>query len=138
MKSQIFKLSAGIGGAYHLILGVIALALPVDTVIQVITFAFGMTLEITPQLPLVLKFASVYLIAFGGTLLLLTSDPAKYRIFAYPALALFGIRFINRIIFFSTLAAAGVADSRNMMGAGIILVFFLLILCTLPKKQANS
>ena len=41
MKSQIFKLSTGIAGAYHLILGIIALALPVDTVIQVITLAFG-------------------------------------------------------------------------------------------------
>ena len=70
MKSQIFKLSTGIAGAYHLILGIIALALPVDTVIQVITLAFGMTLEITPQLPLILKFASVYLIAFAGMLFL--------------------------------------------------------------------
>jgi len=135
MKNRIFKIVTLVAGAYHVILAVAGLLCPADMAVKVVTMAFGITLELGPQIALILKFASVYMLVFGIMLLILAYNPIKYRAIAIPALVLFGIRLINRIILFSTLTAAGMSVTRNIIGTAHIFFFFLAILLCLPWKQ---
>ncbi len=137
MKPFIFKMFTGIAGAYHIILGVIGLLLPIEVTSKAFTMALGVNVALTPQLEFIAKFVSVYMLAFGLMLIILTHNPIKYRMFAYPALVLFGIRFISRIFFFTTLTTAfGMTLQRNLVGSILILIFFFGIWMTLPKKQS--
>jgi hypothetical protein len=98
----------------------------------------GYSLEVTSQLQLILKFTSAYLLAFGGMMLLLCSNPQKYRLFALPALAVFGIRFVINILFLDSIAPNRTSESINVLSLGLLLFFFLSILFTMPKKQTDS
>jgi hypothetical protein len=137
MKERIFKIVTGIVGAYHLALGVVGLTLPVETIAEVVKAVFGFVLKITPQLPVILKFSSVYLIAFGGMMLLLFSNPQKYRLFALPALALFGIRFVINIVYFDVISPDR-TDFASFRSLGLLAFFFLAILFTMPKASDES
>lgn len=137
MKERIFKIVTGIVGAYHLALGVVGLTLPVETIAEVVKAVFGFVLKITPQLPVILKFSSVYLLAFGGMMLLLFSNPQKYRLFALPALALFGIRFVINIVYFDVISPDR-TDFASFRSLGLLAFFFLAILFTMPKASDES
>ena len=137
IKERIFKIVTGIVGAYHLALGVVGLTLPVETIAEVVKAVFGFVLKITPQLPVILKFSSVYLIAFGGMMLLLFSNPQKYRLFALPALALFGIRFVINIVYFDVISPDR-TDFASFRSLGLLAFFFLAILFTMPKASDES
>ena len=135
MKEKFFKTVTGIAAAYHILLGVAGFLCPAATVERVIAFAFGLAVEVDPLLSLIVKFSSVYMLAFGIMLLLVSLNPIKYRIFVIPAAVLFGFRLFNRIIFFSTLTDAGMTASRNVVGTGLILFFFVAMLASLPRKE---
>ena len=137
MKERIFKIVTGIVGAYHLALGVVGLTLPVETIAEVVKAVLGFVLKITPQLPVILKFSSVYLLAFGGMMLLLFSNPQKYRLFALPALALFGIRFVINIVYFDVISPDR-TDFASFRSLGLLAFFFLAILFTMPKASDES
>ena len=84
---------------------------------------------------MILKFSSVYLLAFGGMMLLLCSNPQKYRIFALPALALFGVRFVINIVFFDVISPD---RTGSFVSLGLLAFFFLAILFTMPKASDES
>ena len=138
IKERIFKIVTGIVGAYHLALGVVGLTLPVETIAEVVKAVFGFVLKITPQLPVILKFSSVYLLAFGGMMLLLFSNPQKYRLFALPALALFGIRFVINIVYFDVISPDRTGEVMSFVSLGLLAFFFLAILFTMPKASDES
>ena len=138
MKERTFKIVTGIVGAYHLALGVVGLTLPVETIAEVVKVVLGFVLEPTDQLPVILKFASVYLLAFGGMMLLLFSNPVKYRVFALPALALFGVRFVINIVFFDVISPDRTGEVMSYLSLGLIAFFFLAILFTMPKAGEES
>jgi hypothetical protein len=138
MKERTFKIVTGIVAAYHLALGVVGLTLPVETIAEVVKAVLGFVLEPTDQLPVILKFASVYLLAFGGMMLLLFSNPVKYRVFALPALALFGVRFVINIVFFDVISPDRTGEVMSYVSLGLIAFFFLAILFTMPKASDES
>ena len=137
MKDRIFKIVTGIVGIYNVALGGLALMLPIENVISLVEAMKGYSLEATSQLPLILKFTSAYLLAFGAMMLLLSSNPQKYRLFALPALVLFGTSFLNNILLLDEITPY---RSGNITGVTLtlILFFFLSILFTMPKKQPES
>ena len=137
MKNNIFRIVTGIAGAYHVLLGVIGLLFPIETMVKAVTIILGVTLDVDPQLTFISKYVSVYILAFGIMLLILAANPTKYRVLALPALALFGIRLLNRIVFFGAITSTlGTTSARNIMGTGFIFLFFIAILLTMPKKQS--
>ena len=138
MKERMFKIVTGIVAAYHLLLGIVGLALPVETIAEVVKVVLGFVLEITPQLPVILKFASVYLLAFGGMTYLLFSNPVKYRVFALPVLALFGIRFVINVVFFDVISPERTGEVMSYLSLGLLAFFFLSILLTMPKAGEES
>ncbi len=135
MKNSIFRIVAGSAAAYHILLAAAGLLCPADTIEKVVAVAFGVALEVGPQLGLIIKFVSAYLLAFGVMLLLLSLNPVKYRALALPALVLFGLRFVNRLVLFSALTSAGMTVSRNVTGTGFILFYFVAILVWFRKKD---
>jgi hypothetical protein len=138
MKDRIFKIVTGVVGIYNVALGGLALILPIENVVSLVEAMKGYSLEVTSQLQLILKFTSAYLLAFGGMMLLLCSNPQKYRLFALPALAVFGIRFVINILFLDSIAPNRTSESINVLSLGLLLFFFLSILFTMPKKQTDS
>ncbi len=137
MKNTLFKAFTGIAGIYHVLLGVIGSLFPIEATAKAFNVALGIGVSITPELTFIAKFVSVYMLAFGIMLLILAYDPIKYRAFAWPALTLFGARFLNRVIFFSLLSSTfGMTVSRNLIGSGLILLFFAAIWLTMPMKRA--
>tara|TARA_B100000809_G_scaffold259040_1_gene303287 strand:+ start:152 stop:604 length:453 start_codon:yes stop_codon:yes gene_type:complete len=137
MKNRIFRVVTGVAGVYHILLAAAGFLCPADTVAKLVGMAFGIDLDLDadPQLALIVKFVSVYMLAFGVMLLVLSSNPIQYRAFAIPALVLFGLRLVTRILFFSMLTSAGMSVSRNVIGTGLIFIFFAAILFSLPTKQ---
>lgn len=113
--------------------------LPAETTVRAFAAALGVEVAIDPQLALIARFIGVYMLAFSAMLLILASDPARYRIFAVPALVLFGVRFLNRIVFFGLLSSTfGMTAWRNAVGTAILLVFFLAILWTMPRRPPRG
>ena len=137
MKNNIFKIVTGIAGVYHVLLAAIGLLFPIEITSKAFTFALGVNIAATPQLEFIGKFVAVYMLAFGIILLILAFNPAKYRALTFAGLAVFGIRFINRVFFFGMLSTTfGMTASRNLIGSGLIFLFFIVMLLTMPKKQA--
>ncbi len=136
MKNILFKIVTGTAGLYHIVLGAIGLVFPIETVVRATTLTLGVTLQADQQLAFILKFVSVYMLAFGIMLIIFAFNPVRYRALLVPTLILFAIRLINRIAFFGLLSSTfGMTAQRNMIGAGLILFFFLAIWLTMPKKQ---
>jgi hypothetical protein len=133
MKTAFFRLVTGIAAVYHILLAAAGLLCPAGPLEKLIAVAFGVAVKTDAVMVVVLKFVSAYMLVFGVLLLLLARDPGRYRALAAPALILFGVRFVNRLVFFGTLTAAGMTVSRNVIGTGLILFFFAAILLSLPK-----
>ena len=138
MSNKIFSVFTGIAGAYHILLAAAGFMLPSDMVARVINIAFGVPLDVDPELLLAVRFSSVYMLAFGVMLLILALNPVRYRALAFPALILFGLRFVNRLLYFNTMTASGMPVSRNVIGIILISLFFAGILVFLPKKQVEE
>lgn len=137
MKTTLFRAVTGIAGVYHVVLAVIGLLFPIETTAKAFEIALGVNIAVTPQLGFIGKFIAVYMLTFGIMLLILAYNPIKYRVLAFPAIALFGIRFLNRIFFFNLLSESlGMTWQRNFIGTTLIFLFFIAIFLTMPKKQA--
>ena len=137
MKERIFKIIAGVVGVYHVTLGALGLILPIENVISVVEVMKGYTLEKSSQLLPILKFTSSYLLAFGVMMLLLSRNPQKYRVFALPALILFGTSFLNNILMLDENAPHR-SGSITGVTLTLILFFFLSILFTMPKRRTKD
>ena len=138
MKDKLFKIFTGIAGVYHIILGVAGLILPADMFVKVSSLILGFSPNVDNQFQFIVKFSSAYILVFGIMLLLLAANPIKNRALVIPALVLFGIRLINKIVFFSSIASSfEIANSRNIFSIVAILFFFLGILLTMPKKESE-
>ena len=138
MKATLFRIVTGTAAAYHIVLAVAGVFSPPEIAAQIIRSAFGVELEVTPLIASVVRFAAVYMLAFGGMLLLLAWKPCEYRLLRIPVLGLFALRFVNRLIFFGTFTSLGLSFSRNVVGMGLILLFFVAILTLQPKSNGQA
>jgi len=137
MKERIFKIITIVVGIYHVTLGALGLILPLENIVSVVKAMKGYNLEGTSQLLPILKFTSAYLLAFGSMMLLLSSNPQKYRLFAIPALVLFGASFLNNMLLLDEIAPHR-TENITVVTLTFILFFFLSILFTMPRKQTES
>ena len=139
MKPTLFRAVTVVAGVYHVVLALIALLLPAETTVRAFAFALGVNVTITAELAVIAKYIGVYMLAFGLMLLVLASNPGRYRVFAYAALVLFGARFLNRILYFDLLNSTfGMTASRNIIGTALILFFFVTILWTMPRRSSQD
>lgn len=136
MKMTLFKVFVGVAGLYHVLLGLSGLLMPIEMFADVSGLILGLRPQVDPQFHMAAKFAATYVLAFGVLLLVLFKDPVKYRLLAVPVLTLFGVRLINKLVFFGSISQAfDVPFARNLFAVAIVAVFFFGILLTLPKAE---
>jgi hypothetical protein len=134
----LFKTFTGIVGIYHVLLGLSGLLLPHELFAKVAALILGVRSDMNTTFQLVAKFASVYVLVFGITALILMINPRKYRVLALPVLVLFGVRLINKTVFYDRIAEVfNVSTAQNIFALGCLVVFFFGILLTLPTKQES-
>ncbi len=132
---MLFRILTGIAAVYHLLLAIAGLLFPPATLARVIELVMGVAPALDGDMLLAIKFASAYVLAFGIGLALLSWKPVHYRPLLPCVLVLFGVRLINRIVVFSTLAEQyEVSFARNAFGVVALLVLFTGILLTSGKK----
>ncbi len=139
MKLQIFKLLTGIAALYHIVLGLTGLLLPIDTFAGVSELILGLRPEVDTQFQLTAKFASAYVLAFGVMTGCFCLYPLRLRLLAIPVLTLFGIRLINKLVFFGTIGSSfDVPFARNFFATASVAFLFFGILLTLPKAKDTA
>jgi len=136
MKLQLFRILTGVVALYHIVLGLAGLLLPVDAFADVSGFILGLRPEVDAQFELTAKFAAAYALAFGALAGCLCLHPVRLRMLALPVLVLFGVRLINKLVFFGTIASSfDVPFARNLFATLSVAVLFFGILLTLPKAK---
>ncbi|MGB0743086.1 MAG: hypothetical protein ACPGSB_01045 [Opitutales bacterium] len=133
---MLFKLFTGVAGVYHVMLGLSGLVLPHELFARVAAIVLGIQSEMDTTFRLVAKFASVYVLVFGICILIFMMNPQKYRVIAIPVLALFGIRLINKIVYFGSITESfSISTGQGIFAISSLAVLFFGILFTLPKKE---
>ena len=137
MSALLFRIITGIAAVYHLLLGLAGLLLPIETFARFSSVFLGVSPSIDAQFHLITKFSAAYILAFGIMLLLLALNPVKNRVLVIPVLALFGVRLLNKIVFFDTIGSSfDVEPVRNIISVVTVLFFFTAILLTRPREKA--
>jgi hypothetical protein len=98
----------------------------------------GMELEFDPRLLLIGRFVAAYILAFGVMLALLCWRPVKLRALLAPALVLFGIRLMNKLLFLTTIEQTfGVTRGRSVF-AMVSLALILGVMIWTRPSSGNS
>lgn len=98
--------------------------------------AFGVTLDMSPQVMYMTKLLGMYGAAFGLFVLIIAFKTARYATLLYVVIALYAARIATRLIFLP-----GVSDSfkieqpRIMVGAGLLALFALAVAFVRPKRE---
>ena len=130
-----FKALAGFMGVYHLLIGILGLVSG-EMAARVGAAVYGAHVEVTPQFSYMAKYLGAYVIAFGVMMLLLASDPVKYRKLVYVAVLLAVVRILSRLIFASELQAAfGIGMNRSLMTIAAVAVLNIGLVLLMPKQD---
>lgn len=137
MKNNlVFKATAWFAGLYQLALGIIGVFAGKDIAASVIQQTFGATIEMTPQIFYLVKFCSAYMVAFGVAMIVLATDPVKYKKIMWVAITLFGIRIFERLVFTELLDSSfGISFQSEMFTSGVLLVMMTLLYFFRPKGE---
>lgn len=136
MKGMLFRITTGIAAVYHLVLGGALLVLPAGAMSGITRVFLGTELEFDPTLSLIAKFVAAYILAFGVMLALLCLKPDRLRALVVPALALFGIRLVNKLVFLATIEETfGVTRGRSVFALVTLAVIFGVMALTRPKGE---
>ena len=135
MRNKIFKITAVVAGVYHLGLAFVGLIFPIEVISDVVEAVLRVSPSITPQFEVMAQFISVYMAAFGIMLLILASNPQKYKALVYPVLLVFGLRLIHRTVSFGAVQEAfGTSWNQNIFTVIAISFFLITLFVTRPRK----
>jgi hypothetical protein len=133
MKTMVFRITTGLAGVYHLALGAAMWLLPAGVLEETVRLFLGTSVGIDPPMAMVAKFSSSYVLSFGIMLILLCLNPVRLRLLAIPALALFGIRAMNKLVLLGPIEEAfEVSRGRSLFSIVSLALIFGLIAFTLP------
>ena len=139
MKSKVFKIVTWIGSIYHILLGLIGTFASSDTIYSIVNSVYGVNPTQGAEFIVFAKFISVYMIAFGIMLGILAYNPTRYKILVWPAVILFGIRIVERTVFFGLIAEAfQITTPQNMKTVVTITIMALLLLLLRPKTSQSN
>jgi len=121
-------------GVYHLVLGILGLVSG-EVAARTGAIVYGAHVEVTPMFSYLVKYLAAYVLAFGAMMLVLASDPVKYRSLVYVALLVAVVRILSRLIFADELRAAfGIGMTRSLETIAIVAVLNLALFLLMPKK----
>lgn len=136
MKGILFRIVTGIAAIYHLVLGGALLVMPAGAMSGIGRVFLGTELEVDPELSMIGKFASAYILAFGIMLALLCLKPASLRVLVIPALFLFGIRLANKLVFLTTIEETfGISRGRSLFAIASLGLIFVVMAWTRPMGE---
>jgi hypothetical protein len=139
MKETLFRLTTGIASVYHLLLGTALLVLPAAAMNGMMNVFLGVGVEFDAKLSMIGKFVSAYILAFGVMLALLCLKPVKLRVLVIPALVLFGIRLVNKLVFLTTIEESfGVARGRSIFALACLAVIFAVMTWARPTSDETK
>ena len=139
MKTILFRLTAGIAGVYHLLLGAAFLVLPAEKLSGTAKGFLGVGIEFDAKLAMVGKFASAYILAFGVMLMLLCWKPVKLRALVIPVLLLFGVRLVNKLVFLTSIEGTfGVDRGRSLFAIASLALIFAVMAWARPASDPSQ
>ena len=139
VKTILFRLTAGIAGVYHLLLGAAFLVLPAEKLSGTAKGFLGVGIEFDAKLAMVGKFASAYILAFGVMLMLLCWKPVKLRALVIPVLLLFGVRLVNKLVFLTSIEGTfGVDRGRSLFAIASLALIFAVMAWARPASDPSQ
>ncbi|MFZ2150233.1 MAG: hypothetical protein WAV15_03700 [Minisyncoccia bacterium] len=143
MQSQtslkVFKFLAGFISAYHFILALIGIFGSSNLITRVINSVYGVFPEINNQFLYLAKFISAYMIVFSIAMALLAWKPVQYRNLVWLPITLFGIRIIQRLVFFDLINETfQTTAARNLQVIIPIAVLLVALLYFRPREYSTA
>ncbi len=136
---KVFRFLAGFVSVYHFILALIGIFGSTGFVVSVVNRVYGATPEINAQFLYLAKFISVYMIVFAIAMALLAWKPIQYRNLVWLPITLFGIRIIQRFVFFDLLNEAfQTTMARNLQVIIPIAILSIALFILRPKSEAQA
>jgi hypothetical protein len=112
---------------YHLFLGVCGF-LSQDVAVWLADLAFGIKLEVTPQLSYIVKLLGIYAILFGLMTAIAARAPERHPTLLNLIILLYVLRVVNKLVFSSLFAQAfGVHPARTWIDIAMLFGFGLAV-----------
>ncbi len=135
-RLNIFRFLAGFVSVYHFGLALIGIFGSADFIATVVNRVYGVTPAIDAQFLYLAKFISVYMIVFAIAMAILAWKPVQYRNLVWLPITLFGIRIIQRIVFFDLLVEAfQTTMARNLQVIIPIAILLVALFILRPKSE---
>ena len=121
-------------GLYHMVLGVLGL-ISGDFAAKLGAVVYGANVQVTPVFSYMAKYLAAYVFAFGVMMLMLASNPVKYRKLVFVALVVAVVRILSRLVFADELRAAfGIGMNRSLETIAVVAVLNLVLFILMPKE----
>jgi len=122
---------------YHFGLALIGIFGSADFIATVVNKVYGVAPAIDAQFLYLAKFISVYMTIFAIAMAILAWKPVQYRNLVWLPITLFGIRIIQRLIFFDLLVEAfQTTMARNLQVIIPIAILLVALFMLRPKSEA--
>jgi hypothetical protein len=96
---------------------------------------YGAHAEVTPVFSYLVKYLCAYVLAFGAMMLILASNPVKYKKLVYVALLVAVVRVLSRLVFADELHAAfGIGMTRSLETIAAVAILNLALFLLMPKE----
>jgi hypothetical protein len=129
-----FQAVAVFMGVYHLIIGILGLVSG-EVAARVGSLLYGAHTEVTPVFSYMVKYLCAYVLAFGAMMLILASNPVKYKKLVYVALLVAVVRILSRLVFADELRAAfGIGMTRSLETIAAVAILNLTLFLLMPKE----
>jgi hypothetical protein len=129
-----FQAVAVFMGVYHLIIGILGLVSG-EVAAGVGSLLYGAHTEVTPVFSYMVKYLCAYVLAFGAMMLILASNPVKYKKLVYVALLVAVVRILSRLVFADELRAAfGIGMTRSLETIAAVAILNLTLFLLMPKE----
>jgi len=135
-KTKIFKGVAWFASVYHALLGLGGLFGSSAFIQQVVKGVYGINLTLTSEVIFLIKFTSVYMLAFAVAMAIMALNPVRHGCLIWVAAALFGTRILYKIIFFQDIQTTfGGAATGEITTLVVITAMLGLLFWSRPKGQ---
>ena len=120
---------------YHIIAGIIG-TLCQQLVPRVATMLYGIKLDPTPQIQILVRYIGVFCITFGILMAFAAIDPVKNKKIIYGGVVYFVIRAFDRIVFWKLIQEYSMGPGPNWFRILMILIMGLGLFIFRPKDAS--
>jgi hypothetical protein len=139
MNKQLFlKVVLWLICLYHIFMGAGAF-LSEDIAVWLADVAFGIKLQVTPQISYLAKLLGVYVVVFGLMVAVAAHDPARHPSLLNIVIILYGLRILNKLVFADLFTTAFAAPPyRAWLDIAMLAAFGGTVLLLKPQVRAGE